>query len=205
MYSLPGTVDVTLKLTALGCENYPDSMVKKVQVNIQKPGVTYRSITVPQGSSQYIHVRDSIGEIYDWKPHIQLSSYDTRYTQFFATGNDVQYLINISDKHTCVTIDTFLIQVLKKPGFYLPTAFTPNGDGLNDDIQPYLIGMKGLKSFSVYDRWGKRIFFTTTYGKSWDGKLNGIPQPSGVYVWMLEFFNANNQLQKEKGTVTIIR
>jgi len=204
MYSNPGNVDVTLTLTALGCENYPDSMVKKVQVNVQKPGVTYRTITVPQGSSQYIHVRDSIGEVFDWKPHIQLSSYDSRYTQFFATGNDVQYLINISDKHTCVTVDTFLIQVLKKPGYYLPTAFTPN-NGLNDDIQPYLIGMKGLKSFSVFDRWGKHVFFTTTYGKSWDGKLNGVPQPSGVYVWMLEFYNADNLLQKEKGTVTIIR
>lgn len=205
VYSTAGKADVTLVLTALGCENYPDSVTKTVQVNVQKPGVSYRTITVPQGSSQYLHVRDSVGDIYDWRPHIQLSSYDTRYTQFYATGNDVKYLIHISDIHTCVTIDTQLVQILKKPGYYLPTAFTPNNDGLNDDIQPYLIGMKGLKSFSVFDRWGKRIFFTTTYGKSWDGKMNGVEQPNGVYVWVLEFYNADNQLQKEKGTVTIIR
>jgi gliding motility-associated-like protein len=205
VYNTPGQTDVTLILTALGCENFPDSVVKRVQVNIQKPGTTYKTITVPQGSSQWVHVRDTIGNIYRWRPTMQLSSYDTRYTEFFATGDDVKYLIDISDIHTCVTTDTMQMLVLKKPGFYLPTAFTPGHDGLNDILRPYLIGMKGLKSFSVFDRWGKRVFFTTTYGKGWDGKLNGVDLGTNVYVWVLEFYNAANKVQMEKGTVTLIR
>jgi gliding motility-associated-like protein len=205
VYSVPAQVNVTLKLTALGCENYADSVTKKVQVNIQKPGVTYRTITVPQGSSQFIHVRDTIGTIYNWRPQMQLSSYNTRYTEFFAAGNDVQYLIDISDIHTCVTTDSMLMLVLKKPGFYLPTAFTPNGDGLNDEVQPYLIGMKGLKSFSVFNRWGNLVFYTTKYGETWKGKYQGVVQDPGVYVWILEFFNSNNKKVMEKGTITLIR
>ena len=205
VYNTVGQSDVTLILTALGCESYPDSVTKKVQVNIQKPGATYRTITVPQGSSQFIHARDSIGNIYNWRPHVQLSRYDTRYTEFFATGNDVQYLIDISDIHTCVTTDTITMLVLKKPGFYLPTAFTPNGDGLNDDVKPYLIGMKGLKSFSVFNRWGNRIFYSVTYGQAWDGRFNGVLQNTGVYVWILEFYDENNKVRVEKGTITLIR
>jgi gliding motility-associated-like protein len=205
LYNTTGQTDVTLILTALGCENYPDSITRKVQVNVQKPGISYTTITVPQGSSQYIHVRDSIGTIYNWRPQLQLSRYDARYTEFSATGNDVQYLIDISDIHTCVTIDTMLIQVLKKPGFYLPTAFTPNGDGLNDEVQPYLIGMKGLVSFSVFNRWGKLIFRTTTYNKGWNGKFQGVEQAPGVYVWIVEYYNSGSKKVTEKGTVTLIR
>lgn len=205
VYNAPGQTNVTLVLTALGCENFPDSIVKRVQVNIQKPGITYKTITVPQNSSHFIHVRDTIGDIYHWRPSMQLSSYDTRYTEFFATGDDVKYLIDISDIHTCVTTDTMQMLVLKKPGFYLPTAFTPGNDGLNDLLRPYLIGMKGLKSFSVFDRWGKRIFFTTTYGEGWNGKVKGVDQPTNVYIWVLEFYNAANKLQMEKGSVTLIR
>ena len=97
------------------------------------------------------------------------------------------------------------MQVLKKPGYYLPTAFTPNGDGLNDVAIPYLVGMKGLKSFSVFNRWGNRIFYSVKEGEGWDGKVNGLTQDNGVYVWVLEFYNALNEVVTEKGTITIIR
>ena len=104
-----------------------------------------------------------------------------------------------------VTTDTLNILVLKKPGFYLPSAFTPNGDGLNDVVRPYLIGMKGLYSFSVYNRWGHLIYFTNTYGDGWDGKHQNVTQAAGVYVWILRFYNADNKLVTEKGTLSLIR
>ncbi|HEY6062668.1 MAG TPA: gliding motility-associated C-terminal domain-containing protein [Chitinophagaceae bacterium] len=204
IYTIVGKTNVTLVLTALGCENDPDSVTKQVSCNVQKPGIRYRDVTVPEGSSQFIHVRDSIGTIFNWHPQLQLSRYDARYTEFHAV-DDVKYLIDISDVHTCVTIDTMQMLVLKKPGFYLPTAFTPNGDGLNDEVQPYLIGMKGLISFSVFNRWGNLVFYTNIYGKKWNGKFQGVDQNPGVYVWILEFYDSNNKKVTEKGTITLIR
>jgi gliding motility-associated-like protein len=150
-------------------------------------------------------VRDSIGNIYNWRPPVQLSSYTTQYTEFFATGDDVLYHIDITDKHTCVTTDTMQMLVLKKPGFYLPTAFTPNGDGLNDLARPYLIGMKGLKNFSIFNRTGQLLYYTQTYGQGWDGKFRGTDQATGVFVWVLEFYDSNNKVVMEKGTITLIR
>ncbi len=204
LYNTPGKVDVSLILTALGCENDPDTMIKKVQVNVQKPGITYKPVLVPQGSKEFLHVRDSIGSIYSWRPQISLNRYDTRYTEFFAV-DDVKYYIDISDIHTCVTTDTMQVLVMKKPGFYLPTAFTPNGDGLNDEVQPYLIGMKGLISFSVFNRWGNLLFRTSTYNKKWNGKFQGVDQSPGVYVWIVEYYDAGNKKVTEKGTITLIR
>ncbi len=203
-YATAGQVDVTLMLTALGCENDPDSVTKKVQANFAKPGTKYKDITVPEGAKMFIHARDSVGIYFQWMPMVQLSNYNTRYTEFTAV-NDVLYQIRISNKFSCVTTDTLQMLVLKKPGFYLPTAFTPNGDGLNDVAKPYLVGMKGLKSFSVFNRWGNRIFYTTTYGQGWDGRFGGVTQNSGVYVWILEFFDEDNKTRVEKGTITLIR
>ncbi len=204
-YITPGATDVILKLIALGCESYPDSVIQRVQVNKPKDGIRYKDIAVPQFTAQFIHARDTVGKIYNWQPRMHLSNYAARYTEFYANGNDVKYLIEITDLHTCVTTDTLLMQVLKKPGYYLPTAFTPNGDGLNDIATPYLVGMKSLKNFSVFNRWGNRVFYTTRYENGWDGTFNGKPQDVAVYVWVLEFYDGNNQLVTEKGTISIIR
>jgi hypothetical protein len=49
------------------------------------------------------------------------------------------------------------------------------------------------------------IYYTQTYGQGWDGKYRGVDQPSGVFVWVLEFFDSSNKLVLEKGTITLIR
>jgi gliding motility-associated-like protein len=204
VYNTPVLVDVTLRITTLGCENFPDSVTNKVQVNKGGRGIKYRDITVPEGAKKLISARDSVGNKYQWQPRVQLSTYNARFTEFTAT-DDVLYQISITDIHTCVTIDTLQMLVLKKPGYYLPSAFTPNGDGLNDVVRPYLVRMKALKSFSIFNRWGTLIFYSTKEGEGWDGKSKGVLNDGGVYVWMLEFYTNDDKLVTEKGTITLIR
>jgi gliding motility-associated-like protein len=204
-YTTPGKVDVTLQLTAIGCANDPKSITKKVLVNAAEPGIRYPDLTVPLGSSKFIHVRDSVGSLYSWRPQIQLSSYDKQYTEFFSTSDDVRYFIDITDEHTCVTTDTMQMLVLKKPGFYLPSGFTPNGDGLNDDIKPYIVGMKAFKSFTVFNRWGNLVFRSVRYGEPWNGQASGKDQAAGVYVWILEYVTNDDKTVTEKGVLTLIR
>ncbi len=205
IFNTVGHIPAVLKTISLGCENFSDSVVKSLQVNKPKQGINYRPITVPQGTAQFINVRDTIGSIFNWRPQVYLSNYNKRFTEFYAAGGDMKYFIDITDLHTCITTDTLLMQVLKKPGYYLPTAFTPNGDGLNDVAIPYLLGMKGLKRFSIFNRWGNRVFYTTKYEHGWDGRFNGKLQGVAVYVWVLEFYDANNQLVTEKGTIAIVK
>lgn len=87
----------------------------------------------------------------------------------------------------------------------LPTAFTPNKDGKNDILKPSLMASKGLKRFAVYNRWGNLVFSTTREGEGWDGTNKGIALQTDVFVWMLEYINADNRAVIEKGTVTLIR
>lgn len=204
IFSFPGVYDVKLSIATAGCSTEPISISKKVKVYQSTPGIRYPDITVVEGYTKYINARRNIGNLYTWQPQVQLSKYDDNYPLFTAV-NDVKYLISISDVHSCVTVDTLQILVLKDPGYYLPTAFTPNGDGLNDVLRPYLVGMKSLKLFQVYNRYGNVIYQTTRNGDGWDGKLNGEKQPSATYVWILQFYDLDNKLVTAKGTVTLIR
>ena len=87
----------------------------------------------------------------------------------------------------------------------LPTAFSPNGDGLNDEFG--LLNKLGIKNLNlrVYDRWGKVLFKTTDIDKRWSGKYNGNYLPLGVYIWTITYTNAANQVVSNKGTVMLLR
>jgi len=203
-YTNPARIDVTLQMTMLGCEDDPQSVTKSVLVNKQAVGIRYPDIVVLTGNTKAISARDTIGNTYNWRPRVQLTNYTSAHTQFTGT-DDVQYTIEITDKHTCVTTDTVKIVVVKKIGIYMPTAFTPNRDGLNDLLIPYLVGMKSLNKFSIYNRWGNPVFTTSTMGQGWDGKYKGADQPVGVYVWMIEYTTFDDIKKAEKGIVTIVR
>ena len=90
----------------------------------------------------------------------------------------------------------------------IPNAFTPNGDGLNDYFYPRQLLAKGLTNFkmNIYNRWGQLIFETTSLdGVGWDGKLNNVDQPSGVYVYVIDAAFKDGQKEHHQGNVTLLR
>jgi len=87
----------------------------------------------------------------------------------------------------------------------VPTAFTPNNDGLNDILRPTLMGVKELRYFRIFNRWGQMIFDTKTERSGWDGKVKGSPMPSQVVVWMMEGVGVDNNIYRRKGTSVLVR
>ncbi len=104
----------------------------------------------------------------------------------------------------CYDDVTQCIRIQQDPFLWIPTAFTPNGDGLND---VFLMGGTEIKTFqvSVFDRWGKTIFYSDSMEKSWDGETTGQACPEGVYTFKVEAVNKLNQTYVRSGTVTLLR
>ena len=204
LYAVPGIYNVTLLASSLGCESVPQSIQRAIEVFDPLPGIRYRDITIPINYTSQIYARGGVGTVYNWKPSTQLSSNGT-YAPYFYAVNDVKYLIDITDQHNCITTDSLNVFVLKKKGFYMPNAFTPNKDGHNDDIQPYLVDMKALKRFSVYNRFGNLVFSTEKDGQGWDGTYKGVAMAAGSYVWVIEYVDTDGILKMEKGSVLLIR
>ncbi len=127
-------------------------------------------------------------------PTINHEAYYT--VKLVATNNALG--CNDSAWHTLTVLDFCYIGV--------PTAFTPNGDGLNDTFWPHNALKADNYDFKVYNRWGQLVFHTNNWTQKWDGKFKGVLQPTGVYVWMLSYINRDTQLPVfQKGTVALIR
>ena len=91
--------------------------------------------------------------------------------------------------------------------FYVPTAFTPNGDGLNDKFLPRG-SFHDIKAYrlEIYNRWGERVYETVDYvNGGWDGTINGREVPTGAYVYIVNYTSADGQEYEEQGTVSLTR
>lgn len=105
----------------------------------------------------------------------------------------------------CEARDAVTITVYAKADLYVPTAFTPNGDGRNDQAVVIAAGIRELQFFRIYNRWGELVFQTRDPGKGWDGLYKGKPQDSHVFVWEARAIDYSGQLIVRKGTITLIR
>lgn len=98
------------------------------------------------------------------------------------------------------------VTVLKSCYIAVPTAFTPNGDGINDFLYPLNAYKADNLEFKVYNRYGNLIFETADWTKKWDGRINGVLQPSGTYVWQLNYTDHDTSKQvTQRGTTVLIR
>lgn len=118
---------------------------------------------------------------------------------------DQTYLVTGTTPDGCEGLDEIKIKVYKGPDIYVPSAFTPNNDGRNDILKAIPVGIKELRYFSVFNRWGQRIYTTQDASRGWDGRINGAEQPTGTYVWIAEGVDYLGNLVKRQGTLTIIR
>ena len=89
----------------------------------------------------------------------------------------------------------------------MPDAFTPNGDGLNDNFKIFGVQPENITKFNfqIYNRWGQLIFYTNNILDGWDGTYKGGKCPPGVYVWVIYYEDNKKQKVSNKGRVTLVR
>ena len=99
-----------------------------------------------------------------------------------------------------------LITVLASCYIAVPSAFTPNGDGLNDYLYPLNAFAADQLEFRVYNRYGQVVFESRDWTKKWDGRIKGQMQGSGTFVWTLNYVDRNTGKKISlKGTTVLIR
>ncbi len=184
-----------------GCSISTES--KTILIEIPKPGMRYPVVNAVTNIPLQLESRD-FGSTIHWEPPFFLNNPFLAKPVF--TGNqEREYTIELTTPGGCLTVDTQLVKVFKEIKFYVPTAFTPNSDGLNDYLKPIQAGIKELRYFRVFNRWGQLIFDLSSDTRGWDGRLNGVLQGSQVYVWIAEGIGIDNNRYVQKGTCLLIR
>ena len=118
----------------------------------------------------------------------------------------ILYCIKMTTPEGCSSSDDVMIHVYRNGAeIYVPTAFTPNGDGHNDVVRPVLVGITQFDFFNVYNRWGQLVFSTTRRNAGWDGMYNGSAQEAGAYVYITQGKDFAGKTVYRKGTVVLIR
>ena len=113
---------------------------------------------------------------------------------------------SVTDSFGCTHSTQKTIRIYSSCFLAVPTAFTPNGDGLNDQLYPLNAVKAEELDFRVYNRWGQLMYQTSNWKKGWDGNFKGRQQGPGAYVWFLSFVDRDSKERRQmKGTAVLIR
>ena len=166
-----------------------------------------RDTAVIVGQTLQLHA--SGGVRYIWFPTDNLSATNIAnptavYHSFDA--NSIRYMVKVFSQEGCEDSAFTTVRIFKtNPSVFVPTAFSPNGDGRNDVLRPIAAGIAEIRSFRIFNRQGQLVFQTTVNGAGWDGRIRGGDQGSNVYVWTVEAVDYAGKKFVDKGTVTLIR
>lgn len=141
---------------------------------------------------------------FEWTPVIGLNNSSIS-NPVTILNTDQVYIVKGIHPSGCFGLDSLKIKVFKGPAIYVPKAFSPNGDGLNDILKCVAVGLNRFDYFEVYDRLGHLVFRTTNPVIGWDGTIKGTPAETGAYIWTAKGMNFKGALLVEKGTVMVVR
>ena len=149
------------------------------------------------GSSLRLDGPTGSGLSYQWEPVATVLSVNS--SLVVRPAQTTTYRLTVRLNGACPVTDDMLVEVL--PNLFVPTAFSPNGDGLNDTW-----ALKGIDAFPecsvrIYDRWGELMYQAASYKEPWDGRYRGNPVATGVYEFVIR--PAPDQ-PEQRGTVMLV-
>jgi len=217
-YNLPGKFNVILRVEnpyptikpdgsapgstlTIGYMNYI-KVVDVPNVTIFSPGQLRSDTTIRFG--QTVTLKGSGAKSYSWSPSYNISSMTS--TQVIVKPyRTTQYILTGYNSGACSSADTVNVIVIEDCGeMFVPTAFSPNGDGHNDVLKVNGICLQTM-TFMIFNRWGEKIFETTDQEFGWDGRFRGEDVNTGVYAYRLEGKTFDGKGFSAKGNVTLVR
>ncbi len=208
-FGAPGNYTITLNTTVpFGCS----SVSTKEIVVVPGPEIIFgEDPTIVSGRSTPVPVTYN-GDIirYEWTPPRDLTCTDCPFPNA-RPRYDTRYSLTVTDRRGCTSTAEIQVNVVcSGSNVFLPTTFSPNGDGSNDIFYVRGTGLFSVKSFRVFNRWGQMVFEKLNFQPNqqthgWNGKLNGKDLSSDVYVYAVEVMCDNGEVFIEKGNVMLLR
>jgi gliding motility-associated-like protein len=204
-YKKSGAYIVKLTVTPKLCNSLSVSFTKNITVDIPPVGIKYPNVLAVKNKATQLSARFiSNGYSYLWMPSTGLNNGGIQ-KPIFNASNEQLYRVRLTSASGCITMDTVKVSVYDSSDIFVPKAFSPNKDGKNDLLQPFLVNITTLKFFRVYNRWGQLMFQSSDSKQGWDGMYNYKPQPLETYTWIAEGVDGNGTTIFRKGQTVLIR
>jgi gliding motility-associated-like protein len=207
-------VTTTFQLVSISdryCVNNAPGVNKTVFVTKPVSGIRLPDVTATANTAVTLYSRN-LGLQYrsHWSPETGLSSASS-VNPVFKYDEGMEYFIEMKSEVGCTTVDTLLVEIAADtdpglaPQLHVPKAWTPNGDGHNDELRPYTVNIKELKYFRIFNRWGQLVYETHELGKGWNGIFKGQPQPSDAYTWIVQGIGIDGSVITKTGNSALLR
>jgi gliding motility-associated-like protein len=200
-YSAVGSYTVILIVTnSFGS----DTLIKTNYINVVPPiPVTITGNTLINACESTDLTAFPAGTSYSWGPDVNLSCNSCQSVTVSPVSTQ-DYYVTYTDMNGCADSDTTTVVVTNLNTYFLPTALTPNGDGINDEIH---VHGRGIKNFTlkIFDRIGEKVFETSDLEKGWNGRLLGVAMNDGVFVYVLDITFCNGETVKKHGDITLVK
>ena len=188
--------------------NYAITKDTTILIRYPVAGIKLPPVSAYINTNTRIKGRDLIGESYQykWEPFWGIDSTKIASPIFNFNMNQV-YKINYITKYGCITTDTLSVNVFANNLFdiFVPKSFSPNNDGVNDQLYAYLAGIKKFHFIRIYNKFGQLMFESKSNNTPWDGITNGRLQPIDAYVWFAEGEDINGKIISKTGSVMLLR
>lgn len=207
-FTTPGdhTIKGSLKDTVTGCLNTETFVVHALPV--PKADFKWLPERIIEGEQEVQFLNTSVGEeqtSFNWF-FIENNGYvsEQENTSYFFKDNGI-YPVALIVKNSYGCSDTVVkaVRIEYDFAFYIPNAFTPNGDGLNDVFMPVTKSIK-LYTMQVFNRWGELIFQTSDPYQGWDGSFKGERCAQGVYNWKITLSTLSGEAKTYMGQVSLL-
>ena len=206
--------DVTTTYTVMGTDKYKcftDTAQIKITVDTLPAVKLPPGFAVLPGTAVQIDPTVSDDVIsYTWSPPLYLSCTNCASTTVTPQAPQV-YTLTVTTAAGCTSSASITVNLLcTENAVHMANAFSPNGDGHNDYFYPTGDGVKMVKLFQVYSRWGELLYSRADFPPNdphygWDGNFNGINQPIGTYVYVATLICFTDETFVLKGTVELLR
>lgn len=202
-----GLKKITLSASVPSCTY---SISKDSLIMIAEPIRAVKLETVSTNSARPIQLKartfEGINYAYDWQPSWGLNFYRIN-NPAFSYNQTQTYFIKMTSPTGCITVDTVKVLVFDSAlvTIFVPKSFTPNGDGVNDLLYPYIAGMKSLTYLKIFNKFGKQVYETRTTAQGWNGISYGKQQPMDAYLWIAEGIDIKGNKVQQTGSVLLIR
>ncbi len=198
-----GVYTVVVTNTVTGCIGTDTAMLTVGGAISALYGVTANT-TITAGSSLQLNAMG--GRLYTWMPNDGSLNNNNINNPIATPLTATTYTVTAFDSLGCLSTDTISVDVEHGDNIFVPTAFTPNGDGLNDVFRPVYPPQYTLADLQIFDRWGNVVYTNSVGGKTgWDGTCNGKDAEMGVYHYLIHINGPGNTGKVMKGDITLIR
>lgn len=199
--TVAGSYSDTLK-TGSGCDSVVTTnlFVKPNDFRVSLPATD----TIIRGQSLQLlpWYENGIAVSWIWTPDMELSCVGCEAPDA-SPRQTIVYTVTVSNDQRCS--DTAGIRILvKEPGIYVPSAFSPNGDGLNDQFRVYAVGVQTL-ALTIFNRWGEVVFQTSDPNLGWDGIYKGEFVPVDDYQYIINAVMSDGSSINKSGSVSVLR